>query len=123
MNYGLRLCEFKLVPHPQQNHCRWKSISAMDSLMCSRHQASLVPDAPPSQPAVAQDVRGQKNALAREGDKRLGRSMVNLEGIAGECGKSPSCQYSRNAVVLKRFQNAFTASSVMQPSFSIQLQC
>ena len=32
--------------------------------------------------------------------------MVSLEGIAGEF---PSCQYSRNAVVLKRFQDTSTA--------------
>jgi len=35
--------------------------------------------------------------------------MVNLEAIAGECGISPSCQYSCNAVVLKRFQDTSTA--------------
>ena len=64
-----------------------------------------------------------KNTPAREGDKRLGLCMVSLEGIAGECGKFPNCQYSRNAVVLKWSQDTSTASSVVQPSFSTRLQC
>jgi hypothetical protein len=82
MNYGLRLCEFKLVPHPQQNHRLSMSINSMG------HQASLVPDAPPSQPAVAQDVRGQKKRPSARGGQAAGAKYGQL---GGECGIFPSC--------------------------------
>jgi hypothetical protein len=71
MSCGLRFCEFRLVPHPQQNHRLWMLTS------------SLVPNAPPSQLAVATRCPRAKKRPSARGGQAAGAMQVSLEGNAG----------------------------------------
>ena len=80
MSCGLRFCEFRLVPHPQQNHHPLVSISAMDSLMCSRH--FWFPTRLQTNWRWRQMSEGKKRPSAR-GGQAAGAMQVSLEGNAG----------------------------------------